>query len=139
MKMQKRRWTLTFPFSENSKVGRVRRYEDAGPGPKGAMMTGAFRSRDKTSTPSTAVPVPLHSGDLFFVNCETQQEVDDLWEKLSAGGEEGQCGWIKDKFGVSWQIIPSALGERMGNKDPKKSPRVMQAMLGMTKIDIKGL
>jgi predicted 3-demethylubiquinone-9 3-methyltransferase (glyoxalase superfamily) len=73
------------------------------------------------------------------VNCETQQEVDDLWEKLSAGGEEGQCGWIKDKFGVSWQIIPSALGERMGNKDPKKSPRVMQAMLGMTKIDIKGL
>jgi predicted 3-demethylubiquinone-9 3-methyltransferase (glyoxalase superfamily) len=75
----------------------------------------------------------------FFVNCETQQEVDELWEKLSAGGEKGRCGWLQDKFGVSWQIIPSALGRLMGDKDPAKAKRVMQAMLQMSKIEIAGL
>jgi predicted 3-demethylubiquinone-9 3-methyltransferase (glyoxalase superfamily) len=73
------------------------------------------------------------------VNCETQEEVDELWEKLSAGGEKGQCGWLKDKFGVSWQIIPTALGELLGDKDPEKSKRVMEAMLQMHKIDIEKL
>jgi len=72
-------------------------------------------------------------------NCETQQEVDELWEKLSAGGEKGQCGWLKDKFGVSWQIIPMALGQLLGDKDPQKSQNVMRAMLQMTKIDIAAL
>jgi len=75
----------------------------------------------------------------FFVNCETQAEVDDLWERLSAGGKEVQCGWLQDKFGVSWQIIPKALMELMSDKDPAKSQRVFKAMLQMTKIDIAGL
>jgi predicted 3-demethylubiquinone-9 3-methyltransferase (glyoxalase superfamily) len=75
----------------------------------------------------------------FFVDCQTQEEVDELWEKLSAGGEKQQCGWLKDKFGVSWQVIPSALGEMLQDKDPAKAGRVMQAMLQMQKIDIGGL
>jgi len=75
----------------------------------------------------------------FFVTCETQQEVDELWEKLSAGGEKQRCGWLKDKYGLSWQIIPSALGQMLGDKDAKRSQRVMQAMLQMDKIDINGL
>jgi predicted 3-demethylubiquinone-9 3-methyltransferase (glyoxalase superfamily) len=75
----------------------------------------------------------------FFVNCETQQEVDELWEKLSAGGERQQCGWLKDKYGLSWQIIPSALGEMLQDKDTAKAQRVMEAMLKMNKIEIKAL
>jgi predicted 3-demethylubiquinone-9 3-methyltransferase (glyoxalase superfamily) len=75
----------------------------------------------------------------LFVNCETQEEVDELWEKLSAGGRKDRCGWLKDKFGLSWQIIPRALGEMLGDKDPEKSKRVMQAMLQMDKIDTKML
>jgi predicted 3-demethylubiquinone-9 3-methyltransferase (glyoxalase superfamily) len=75
----------------------------------------------------------------LFVNCETQQEVDDLWEKLSAGGEKGRCGWLKDKFGLSWQVIPSLLGKLMRDKDPEKAKRVRQAMMQMTKIDIQAL
>ena len=89
----------------------------------------------------------LNGGPLFkfteaislFVNCETQAEVDELWEKLSAGGEPGRCGWLKDKYGVSWQIIPRVLGELMQDKDPEKSKRVIQAMLQMNKLDIAGL
>jgi len=75
----------------------------------------------------------------LFVNCETQEEVDEVWEKLSAGGKKDRCGWLKDKFGLSWQIIPRALGEMLGDKDPEKSKRVMQAMLQMDKIDTKTL
>jgi predicted 3-demethylubiquinone-9 3-methyltransferase (glyoxalase superfamily) len=75
----------------------------------------------------------------FFVNCETQEEVDELWEKLTAGGEESQCGWLKDKYGLSWQIVPTVLGELLGDPDPEKSKRVMQAMLQMHKIDIAKL
>ncbi len=75
----------------------------------------------------------------LFVSCRDQAEVDDLWERLSEGGEKGQCGWLKDRYGVSWQVIPTALGELMGDPDPEKAGRVVQAMLGMTKIDIQGL
>jgi len=75
----------------------------------------------------------------FFVNCETQEEVDELWEKLSDGGQKSRCGWLKDKYGLSWQIIPSALGKMLGDKDPEKSQRVMKAMLQMDKIDIRRL
>jgi predicted 3-demethylubiquinone-9 3-methyltransferase (glyoxalase superfamily) len=75
----------------------------------------------------------------FFVNCETQQEVDELWEKLSEGGKKERCGWLKDKYGLSWQIIPSVLGKLLHDKDAEKSKRVMQAMMQMNKIDIKGL
>ena len=75
----------------------------------------------------------------FFVNCQTQQEVDELWEKLSEGGEKGRCGWLKDKYGLSWQIVPSALGEMLQDEDAERSKRVMKAMLQMDKIDIKAL
>jgi predicted 3-demethylubiquinone-9 3-methyltransferase (glyoxalase superfamily) len=75
----------------------------------------------------------------LFVNCETQAEVDELWDKLSADGKPQRCGWLKDKFGLSWQIIPSALGRRLQDKDPAKAQRVVQAMLGMNKIDIAGI
>jgi predicted 3-demethylubiquinone-9 3-methyltransferase (glyoxalase superfamily) len=75
----------------------------------------------------------------LFVNCETQDEVDELWEKLSEGGETGRCGWLKDKFGVSWQVVPSALGDMLSDPDDEKSERAMDAMLGMTKLDIAGL
>jgi predicted 3-demethylubiquinone-9 3-methyltransferase (glyoxalase superfamily) len=89
----------------------------------------------------------LNGGPMFkfspaislFVNCETQQEVDELWEKLSAGGEKQRCGWLQDKYGVSWQIIPTALGELMQDKDPRKAGNVMRAMLQMDKIDIQAL
>jgi predicted 3-demethylubiquinone-9 3-methyltransferase (glyoxalase superfamily) len=75
----------------------------------------------------------------FFVNCESQEEVDEMWEKLSEGGEKGRCGWLKDKFGLSWQVIPSVLGQMMNDKDPEKAKRVRNAMLQMNKIDIAGL
>jgi predicted 3-demethylubiquinone-9 3-methyltransferase (glyoxalase superfamily) len=75
----------------------------------------------------------------LFVSCEDQAEVDDLWDRLSEGGEQGRCGWLKDRYGVSWQVIPTALGELMGDPDPDKAGRVVQAMLGMTKIEVKGL
>jgi predicted 3-demethylubiquinone-9 3-methyltransferase (glyoxalase superfamily) len=75
----------------------------------------------------------------FVVNCETQQEVDDLWEKLSAGGKQQACGWLQDKYGLSWQIVPTILGKLMQDKDPAKSQRVMKAMLQMQKLDIEGL
>ena len=75
----------------------------------------------------------------FFVSCDTQAEVDEYWEKLSAGGEESRCGWLKDKFGLSWQIIPKALGQLLGDEDPEKSGRVLQAMLKMGKIEVEGL
>lgn len=84
-------------------------------------------------------PFTFAMGISLFVNCESQEEVDDLWEKLSEGGEKGRCGWLKDKFGVSWQIIPSVLGRFLGDKDPKKSQRVLNAMLQMNKLDIAGL
>lgn len=125
---------------KNSKVGNVSRYGDAGPGAKGSVMSATFQIEGQDFYALNGGPqfsfTPAIS---LFVNCETQQEVDDLWEKLSAGGEPGRCGWLKDKFGVSWQIIPTALGKLMGDKDRAKAGRVMQAMMTMNKIDIAGL
>src|SRR3979411_1432576 len=125
---------------KNSKVGKVTRYGDAGPGPKGSVMSATFQLEGQEFYALNGGPqfkfTPAIS---FFVNCETQAEVDELWEKLSAGGKKSQCGWLDDKFGVSWQIIPTALGELMGDPDDEKSDRVMKAMLQMTKIDIEGL
>jgi len=124
----------------NSRVGKVSRYGDAGPGPKGSVMSATFQLEGQEFMALNGGPhfqfTPAIS---FFVNCETQAEVDALWEKLSEGGETQQCGWLKDKFGLSWQIIPSALGRMLGDKDAKKSQRVMKAMLQMTKIDVNGL
>jgi predicted 3-demethylubiquinone-9 3-methyltransferase (glyoxalase superfamily) len=125
---------------KNSKIGTVSRYGDAGPGPKGSVMSGTFELEGQKFMALNGGPMFKFTPAIsFFVNCETQQEVDELWEKLSAGGEKSRCGWLKDKFGVSWQIIPSVLGELLGDKDPEKSKRVMQAMLKMNKIDIEGL
>jgi predicted 3-demethylubiquinone-9 3-methyltransferase (glyoxalase superfamily) len=125
---------------KNSKVGRVTRYGDAGPGPKGTVMSATFELDGKEFFALNGGPqfqfTPAIS---FFVNCETQQELDDLWEKLSAGGKKERCGWLRDKYGLSWQIIPSALGQMLGDSDPAKANRVMKAMLQMDKIDINGL
>src|SRR5437660_1324211 len=123
---------------KRSKVVRVSRY--GGPGPKGSVMGCAFQLEGQDFYALNGGPqfqfTPAIS---LFVNCETQQEVDELWEKLSAGGSKDQCGWLKDKFGLSWQIVPTVLGKLLGGKDPQKANRVMQAMMQMKKLDIKGL
>jgi predicted 3-demethylubiquinone-9 3-methyltransferase (glyoxalase superfamily) len=125
---------------KNSKVGSVSRYGDAGPGPKGSVMSATFQLEGQDFYALNGGPMFSFTPAIsFFVNCETQAEVDELWEKLSAGGQTQQCGWLQDKFGVSWQIIPTALGRMLGDKDRAKANRVMMAMLQMTKIDIKGL
>jgi predicted 3-demethylubiquinone-9 3-methyltransferase (glyoxalase superfamily) len=125
---------------KNSKVGRVTRYGEAGPGPKGTVMSATFQLEGQTFYALNGGPQFTFTPAIsLFVNCETQQEVDELWEKLSAGGKTNRCGWLQDKYGLSWQIIPSVLGEMLADKDPEKSKRVMQAMLQMDKIDIARL
>jgi predicted 3-demethylubiquinone-9 3-methyltransferase (glyoxalase superfamily) len=125
---------------KNSKVVNVRRYGEAGPGPKGTVMTGTFQINGQEFYALNGGPKYKFTPAIsFFVNCENQPEVDELWDKLSAGGRKDKCGWLTDKFGLSWQIIPSALGKMLGDKNPKKANRVMQAMLQMDKIDIKKL
>jgi len=125
---------------KNSKVGRVTRYGEGGPGPKGTVMSATFQLEGQEFMALNGGPQFTFTPAIsFFVNCETQQEVDELWEKLSESGRRERCGWLKDKYGLSWQIIPSALGKMLGDKDPEKSKRVMQAMLQMDKIDIKRL
>jgi len=126
---------------KNSKIVSTDRYGDAGPGPKGTLMAGTFQLEGQEFYALNGGPqFKFTEAISLFVNCETQQEVDELWAKLTAdGGEESQCGWLKDKFGLSWQIIPTALGEMLGDKDPERSKRVMEAMLKMRKIDIKAL
>src|SRR6266849_7764684 len=125
---------------KNSKVVSVTRYGEAGPGPKGTVMSATFQLEGQEFFALNGGPLFSFTPAIsFFVNCETQQEVDELWEKLSAGGKKERCGWLKDKYGLSWQIIPSALGKMLGDQDAEKAKRVMQAMLQMDKIDIKGL
>jgi predicted 3-demethylubiquinone-9 3-methyltransferase (glyoxalase superfamily) len=127
---------------KNSKIGSVTRMGDEVPGPKGKVVTASFHLAGQEFMALNGGPVPgfkFNESISFFVNCETQAEVDELWEKLSAGGEEGQCGWLKDKFGVSWQIVPTVLGELLGDKDPEKAQRVTHAMLQMKKLDIEVL
>jgi predicted 3-demethylubiquinone-9 3-methyltransferase (glyoxalase superfamily) len=125
---------------KNSKAGNVTRYGDAGPGPKGSVMTVSFELEGQPFTALNGGPhFKFTEAISFVVDCATQEEVDELWDKLSEGGQTQQCGWLKDKFGLSWQIVPSVLMELMQDPDPRKAQRVMEAMLQMTKIDIAQL
>ena len=125
---------------KNSKVLGVSRYGEAGPGPKGSVMSATFELDGQRFMALNAGPIfKFNEAVSFYIDCKTQEEVDELWEKLSAGGKKSRCGWLKDKFGLWWQVIPSALGEMLSDKDPQKSKRVMEAMLKMDKIVIKDL
>jgi predicted 3-demethylubiquinone-9 3-methyltransferase (glyoxalase superfamily) len=125
---------------KNSRIISMNRCGEAGPGPAGTVMSGTFQLEGQEF-------MALNGGPQFkftpaislFVNCETQQEVDELWEKLSAGGRKERCGWLTDKYGLSWQIIPTALGRMLGDPNHEKSKTVMRAMLQMQKIDIDSL
>ena len=122
----------------NSKILRITRYGEEGHGPKGTVMSGEFQLDGQEFFALNGGPQFTFSPAIsFFVNCETQEEVDNFWDRLSEGGEKQICGWLKDKFGVSWQIIPRVLGEMLNDPDTEKSRRVMKAMLQMDKIDIE--
>lgn len=124
----------------NSRIASVTRYGEAGPGPKGSVMTVTFELEGQAFMAINGGPYCTFSPAIsFLVNCKTQEEVDELWEKLSAGGEVVQCGWLKDKYGISWQIVPTILDELLNGPDPVKSQKVMKAMLQMKKISIEGL
>ena len=125
---------------KNSKVVSMSRYGEGGPGPQGTVMTATFQLEGQEFVALNGGPHFTFSPAIsFFINCATQEEVDELWEKLASGGEEGQCGWLKDKYGVSWQIVPTILGELLQDKDAEKARRVMNAMLQMRKIETEKL
>src|SRR5512136_2011671 len=125
---------------DNAKVLRIVRYGDVGPGPKGTVMTANFLIGGQEFVALNGGPAFTFSQAIsFVVNCTTQEEIDSYWEKLSEGGEKQQCGWLKDKFGVSWQIVPVALAEMLSDADSQKSQRVTKALLLMEKIDITKL
>ena len=125
---------------KNSRVVSVTRYGEAGPGPKGTVMSATFELEGQQFYALNGGPQFTFTPAIsLFVNCETQQEVDELWEKLSEGGETQRCGWLHDKFGLSWQVIPSILGRMLGDKNAERAQRVMKAMLQMDKIDISRL
>jgi len=128
----------------NAKILNVARYNDDGAQvsgrSRGSVMTVVFQIDGQQFIALNGGPVFTFTPAIsFVVNCETQDEVDRLWDRLSAGGEQQQCGWLRDKYGVSWQIVPSVLGALLGHPDAATSQRVMQAMLQMKKLDIKGL
>jgi predicted 3-demethylubiquinone-9 3-methyltransferase (glyoxalase superfamily) len=125
---------------KNSKIVGVSRYGEQGPGPKGTVMVVAFQLDGQEFNALNGGPQFTFSPAIsFVVNCHTQQEVDELWEKLSAGGEKQRCGWLKDKFGVSWQIVPSVLPKMLQESESEKTERVINAVLQMDKLDIEGL
>ena len=121
----------------NAKVGSISRYGEAGPGPAGSVLTASFELEGLQFTALNGGP--LNEAISFHVACESQDEVDYFWYRLGAGGQIQQCGWLKDKFGVSWQIVPTALPRLLGNPDRAKANRVMQTMLQMKKLDIAAL
>ncbi len=130
-------YTSVFP---NSRIVEIARYGSAGPRPEGMVMTVSFELDGQRFTALNGGPdFTFNEAISFQVSCETQEEVDTFWSTLSEGGEEGPCGWLKDKFGVSWQIVPSRLNELIADPDREKSQRVMQAMLAMKKIEIPEL
>ena len=122
---------------KNSKAHNVARYGDAGPGPKGTVMVASFELNGQKFTALNGGPrFKFTEAISFVIDCKSQEEVDHYWYKLSEGGEESMCGWLKDKFGLSWQVVPDKLIELMQDKDPKKAGNVMQAMMKMKKIEI---
>ena len=125
---------------KNAKTLNISRYGEGAPAPKGTVMVVRFQLDGQEFMALNGGPQFTFSPAIsFVVNCQTQEEVDELWERLSEGGTTQQCGWLQDQFGISWQIVPTALGELMSDPDPVKSQRVMQAMLQMEKIDLAGL
>ena len=125
---------------KNSKIVEVSRYGEAGPMPAGTVLTVAFELEGEEFLALNGGPeFNFTEAVSFTVHCENQEEVDEFWEKLTRGGEESMCGWLKDKYGLSWQIVPNTLPELLSDPDPEKANRVMQAMLQMKKIDIQGL
>jgi predicted 3-demethylubiquinone-9 3-methyltransferase (glyoxalase superfamily) len=125
---------------KNSKIKAVTRYGEAGPGKRGTVMTASFLLEGQEFVALNGGPIFTFTPAIsFVVNCRTQAEVDRLWDKLTAGGEPGQCGWLKDKYGVSWQVVPTILVKLLNDRDPAKANHVMQAMLQMKKIDIAAL
>ncbi|MFD3652673.1 VOC family protein [Streptomyces sp. NPDC058620] len=127
-------------FGGDSRVLDVTRYGPAGPGENGSVMTVSFRLADQEYTALNGGPqFPFTEAISLSVDCADQAEVDRLWDALSEGGETGQCGWLKDRYGLSWQIVPSGLSEALSDPDPAKAERAMKAMLGMRKLDIQAL
>ena len=125
---------------DDAEITDVSRYPEGSPGPAGTVMSMVFRIEGQEFLALNGGPMFTFSEAIsFFVSCETQEEVDRLWAALSEGGEEQPCGWLRDRFGLSWQIVPSVLGELLGGSDPEGSQRVMQAMLQMKKLDIQAL
>ena len=125
---------------KHSKILKITRYGDAGPGPKGGVMTVSFELNGQEFLGLNGGPqFKFTEAISLIVNCDDQKEVDEMWTKLTSGGQESQCGWLKDKFGLSWQIVPTALTEMIQDKDPEKSQRVLRAMLQMKKIEIDQL
>jgi predicted 3-demethylubiquinone-9 3-methyltransferase (glyoxalase superfamily) len=124
----------------NSKIVKIVRNGEGGPGPAGSALTVEFQLDGQSFVALNGGPHFKFSEAIsFVVNCSTQEEVDSYWEKLSAGGAEAQCGWLEDKFGLSWQVVPTALPELLANPDPKKSERVMKALMTMKKLDLRAL
>ena len=125
----------------NSKIGKIARYGKGGPGPEGAVMTVSFSLDGQEFTALNAGPrFKFTEAVSFVIPCKDQDEIEYYWSKLTAnGGEESMCGWLKDKFGLSWQVIPAKIGELMSDPDPQKSGRVVQALLQMRKLDIAKL
>ena len=125
---------------KNSRVLGITRYGDAGPGPRGTVMTVSFLLDGQQFTALNGGPTfPFTPAISFVINCETQADVDQFWAKLTAGGKEGQCGWLTDRFGVSWQVVPTGLMELLKEPDPEKSTRVMQSLMQMKKLDLAAL
>ena len=130
-------YTSIFP---NSRIVSTTRYGEGAPMPKGGVMTVVFELDGQRFIALNGGPLfKFNESVSFTVDCKTQQEVDEYWAKLTAGGQESQCGWLKDKFGLSWQIVPTVLGELLSDPDPKKAKRAMQAMLKMKKLDVAAL
>lgn len=125
---------------KNSKISRISRHGEGGPGPKGSVMVVSFELNGQEFVALNGGPMFKFTEAIsFVVNCDTQEEVDRYWAKLTEGGQEIQCGWLKDKFGLCWQIVPTAFWRLVNDPDPVKAGRVMQAMMKMVKMDIKKL